>query len=701
MNPMNHRPRALITLLVVLAACGAPPGSKVPEVIWPQDGSLIVEADLALSAGPHLRPPVGAEGHGGVILIEGRRGLTLDLGQAHLLGAGPGVDPDERSGWGIVLRDCRDVVVRGGVLGGYKGCIVLENCQDVTIEGVRFEGWYAQRLYSTLAAADTGDHLYPHNNEQGQWLSNHGAAISALNCTGLTIRGNSGRGGQNGILLSNVTTSEVYDNDFSFMSGWGLAMYRSTANTISHNAFDYCVRGFSHGVYSRGQDSAGILMFERCSDNVIAYNSATHGGDGVFLFAGRDLVEGLARERGEPEPTGSDNNLFYGNDLRFSPANGLEATFSDRNLVIENDLSGCYQHGVWAGYSSNTLILRNTIDDTVGGGVTIEHGQDNVIAENTFRRNNMAVELFWDPDPHLVDGVLGEQRDTSSRDSWVISNIFEGNTQDIVLRDTTGVAFFDNDWIGPGRRPYIDGLGAAGGREVADETLRGWLADRDGELPSGNFSDSSLREWVGRYPALLDEFGRMEPPDVPGTRVVRAEDRGLEIGDRSTIIMGEWGPWDYRSGDPKPAPRLPGGLLRDSRWQARWFKWSLEEGDPRKDLEGWRELGADPLVTKEVPNFMAPWSDEEVRAAVGNDYFGLVATTEVEVPGGTYELSVLSDDGVRVLIDGREVFADWTWHAPRRGRASVDLEPGWHEFTLEYFQIDGDSALTVELEPDK
>ena len=56
-------------------------------------------------------------------------------------------------------------------------------------------------------------------------------------------------------------------------------------NVIARNACDYCIRGYSHGVYNRGQDSAGILMFEQCSRNVIADNSVTHGGDGIFGFA--------------------------------------------------------------------------------------------------------------------------------------------------------------------------------------------------------------------------------------------------------------------------------------------------------------------------------------------------------------------------------------------------------------------------------
>ncbi len=689
-------PRRAFALLL-FAACSSPQPELEPlPFTWPAGGTLQVTGDLVIPAGEYTRAPLGEEGRRGVIRLEGVDGATVDLSGIDLRGTARGGDPDECTGYGVVLVGRRNVTLRGGRISGYKGCVVLEDSHGIVLEDVEFDGWYAQRLGSTVAAEDGADWLRPHENDGGEWLANYGAAISATGCSKLTVRRCRGRHGQNGILLSRVTDSEVYDNDFSFMSGWGIGMFRASNNTISHNWFDYCVRGYSHDVYSRGQDSAGILMFERCSDNVVALNSATHGGDGVFLFAGQDLVEGRARDRGEEFPGGGDRNLFYGNDLRFSPANALEATFSDRNLIIANDLSGCYQHGVWGGYSRNTLIMGNTIDDTVGGGVTIEHGQDTVIAENTFRRNNMALEFYWDPDPHLVESAVGQQQDTSSRDTWILSNVFEENTQDVVLKQTQGVTFFDNEWNGDGRQPYLDQVSAEE-EDIAEPTLRGWMSDRTGALPTGHLSQTTLRPWEGRYPELFDEFGRMDPPEVPGTLTIRAEDRGAEIGDRSTIVMGEWGPWDYRSGESRPERRLPGGELRAVTWDARWFRWSRTT-DPRNDLDTWRALATNPLVRKQVANFLNPWADDDVRATVGNDTFGLIASTTVELEGGAYDLIVRSDDGVRVSIDGVEAFVDWTWHAPRRGEQRIELEPGTHEVTLEYFQIDGATALVVELE---
>jgi len=689
------RSRAHLSLLVTAVLAAATQNCATPQDRggFPAQGSWVLRGSTRIPEGEYLRPATEE----GALVLRGLSRVTLDLGGVTLRGAPEGTDLDRCAGHGIVIEDCNDVTVRGGTLGGYRGCIVVRRSRGIEIEGVTFQGWFGQRLRSSVAAEEPSDWLWPHENDAGEWLANYGAAISISDCTRVTLRRCKGRKGQNGILLTRTTAAQVYDNDFSFLSGWGIALYRSSQNTISHNLVDYCVRGYSHLVYSRGQDSAGILLFERCSDNVVAFNSATHSGDGVFLFAGRDLVDGKAAERGESDVSGSDRNLFYGNDLRFSPANALEATFSHRNLVVRNDLSGCVQHGVWGGYSSELLILGNVIDDTTEAAITIEHGQDCVIAENTLRGNNIGIELYWDPDPQFVDGAFGRARETGSRDTWLLSNVFERNTQDVVLQQTSGVVFYANDWDQSGARPHVDELGVAGSQDVEPETVLLWTADREGALPSGRFVRSSVAEWPGHGPSLLAELGELRRPDVPGTLKVRAEDRGERTGDRSTIVMGEWGPWDYRSGEPRPEQRRPGGLLADRPWRARWFRWT-EDVDPRGDLAAWRALAEAPAVEKTVVGWTAPWGDEDVRGVIGRDHYGLIASTEVELEQGAYLLSVTSDDGVRVLIDGVEVFADWTWHAPRRAETRLELARGSHALGLEYFQIDGAEALLVELE---
>jgi len=115
------------------------------------------------------------------------------------------------------------------------------------------------------------------------------------------------------------------------------------------------------------------------------------------------------------------------------------------------------------------------------------------------------------------------------------------------------------------------------------------------------------------------------------------------------------------------------------------------------DLARWRKLAAHPLLRRVVGPFKNPWGDPAIKARVGTTHFGLLASTRLKLPPGRYRLSVVSDDGVRILVDDRVVFEDWSWHAPRRGQGTFELRAGPHEMRLEYFQIDGASALTLNL----
>jgi len=696
---------ASLAALLALAACqssagdsSAPRESAKATLALPPQATLAVKSDRRLPAGNYLRPPVGDAGAAGAIVLDGVDGATLDLSGVRLRGTTQGTPLDCNTGYGIVVRNSRNVTIKNGELGGYKVCVALVDSHDVTLEGITFDGWFGQRLRSTEASENLADWLEPHKNDDLEWETRYGAAISATDCSGLVIRDCRGRNGQNGILLTRTEKCEVYDNDFSFLSGWGIGLYRASHNVVSHNIFDYCVRGYSHNVYWRGQDSAGILLFERSSDNLFAYNSATHSGDGVFLFAGRDTVEGLAFERGELDAGGSDRNTWYKNDLRFAVANSFEATFSSGNVVIENRLSGSHQHGIWGGYSNNMLIYGNEISGTLGGAITIEHGQSCVIAHNQIERNEKGVELYWDEDPQFVDGPFGRQRDTSSRDHWIVRNEFQGNDQDLVFKRSSGLVVGENTFADVSPNFYTDELRAHDAARVDERELRRWIRGSGGTRPSGHLSRTSLRHFSGDLPAAYTRAQRFVAPEVPGSQ----ETSGREEGGLSTIIMGEFGPWDFRSGKPRPERRRAGGLLARCTWDASWFAWDPESQDPRGDLDAWRALRFTPIVRKDVSHLRAPWSDESVKRRVGVQHFGLIASSSFTLASaGHYALIVTSDDGVRVVIDGVVAFEDWTWHAPRQETVELELGEGEHSIELEYFQIDGAAALTVELETAK
>jgi len=284
----------------------------------------------------------------GAVRIEGD-GITVDFQGAELVGCKDDQLPDSYVGKGIVIRG-RNITLKNAKVRGYKVGILAVECPGLLIEDIDVSGNYQKHLLSTPEAEDGSDWIFGHENDQGQWMTNYGAALYVQRADKIVIRRVRARHGQNGICSDRVNDSKIYDNDCSFLSGWGLAMWRSNRNVISRNAFDFCVRGYSHGVYNRGQDSAGIFMFEQNCNNVIAENSATHGGDCFFGFAG---LEALG-DKPAPEPgfdykrRGNNDNLLINNDFSYAPAHGIEMTFSFGNKFIGNRLVGNAICGVWA-----------------------------------------------------------------------------------------------------------------------------------------------------------------------------------------------------------------------------------------------------------------------------------------------------------------------------------------------------------------
>jgi hypothetical protein len=183
----------------------------------PRGAPLVLSSTLRVTPGDYLRPPLDGtgSGDGGVIVIRGMRDLVLDLTGVDLRGTPRGTDLDENRGVGILVRDCEDVTLRGGRIGGYKTCLRIESSSGIVVEDIAFEGWYGQRLRSTAVAEHEGDWIYPHENDNDEWSRNYGGALSFIDCSRVTVRRCRGRSGQNGILFTRTTGSKVYDNDFS------------------------------------------------------------------------------------------------------------------------------------------------------------------------------------------------------------------------------------------------------------------------------------------------------------------------------------------------------------------------------------------------------------------------------------------------------------------------------------------------------
>ncbi|HTL05115.1 MAG TPA: NosD domain-containing protein, partial [Gemmatimonadales bacterium] len=427
------RRRGTLTLLA-LATLGAPPAlsGQVPlPGVTPRPGLLLTSSARLLPGTYRLGAPASPDS--AAITLRGDD-LTLDLTGVTLEGSDPAGDPDRSQGVAIRIVGGRNVRIVGGRIRGYQVAVLARGTRNLRLSGIDASDNWRPRLYSGVEHESLADWLSFHHNEQDEWLR-YGAGFYLSGVHGGELRANRVRQGMNGLLLVRSDSLRIEENDFSFNSGLGIGLYRSRDNRILANRLDFNVRGYSHGFYRRGQDSAGLLLYEQSTGNLVAWNSATHGGDGLFLWAGQQTMDS--------GQGGANDNLFYRNDFSFAPANAMEATFS-RNAFVANRAVGS-DYGLWGGYSFGSRVIGNCFAGN-RTGIAIEHGQDNVILGNRFVGDSTAIALWGDPiEPS--DWGYPKHRDTRSRDYRIEGNRFEGNRVALRARNTAGLKALANRYV--------------------------------------------------------------------------------------------------------------------------------------------------------------------------------------------------------------------------------------------------------------
>jgi hypothetical protein len=152
------------------------------------------------------------------------------------------------------------------------------------------------------------------------------------------------------------------------------------------------------------------------------------------------------------------------------------------------------------------------------------------------------------------------------------------------------------------------------------------------------------------------------------------------------------------------------GTLISAIWDTTFFTWT-QATDPREHLDTWRALAAgDTAVSAQVNRLSfsygggGPGTQPSLKtlasAALGNDHFGMIAHTNLTLSAGTWEFSTLSDDGIRVTVDGKPVIENWTWHVPTKNTGQLTLEREKSvEIKVEHFEIDGFAVLDLGIAP--
>jgi nitrous oxidase accessory protein NosD len=670
--------------------------------------------------------------------------VTIDFNGAVLAGSPDEADPDTMAGVGILIDAGSHVTLKNAVVRGYKVAVLARNSPDLHITRGDFSHNWKQRLYSGIEKESLLDWMSFHQNEKDEWLR-YGAAIYLRACDRAEIDSNTAVQGQNGLMVTASTGLKIWNNTFQYLSAIGVGLYRVTHSTLMHNRIDWCVRGYSHGFYNRGQDSAGLLMYEQTSNNTIAYNSITHGGDGLFLWAGQSTMD--------TGQGGSNDNFFFKNDFSHAPTNGIEATFS-RNRFHENRVEECW-HGVWGGYSYKSEWVGNRFARNTEA-VAIEHGQDNVIAGNTFDGNETAVRL-WQNATQDPSWGYAKNRETRSHGYRIAGNEFRNSKTALQIRDTTDVTAIGNRFESVATTFALTGLTP---HFIIDPPNVMSLAgdDRPQVRPLAGGIDPMIKEGErrGRETIVVDDWGPYDwkspkvwpvlsagaagltgPPyklrvlgpagdwKASGVRGAQVEPRSGKVGDEIAITP-ESRPASEAGLMPRPAYRLvdfdvafeyrgvevvsPRGTKTAAGqpytfhystfflpidWRVTFFEYT-DATDPVKQPDGFAKLlsGA-PLreITRDRLDYMSGGRFED---GLPRDTFAFVAEGTANLPPGDYTATVISDDGVRVWVDGALALDEWTAHESKVSR--IPLEGGRRLIKVQYYEAGGFAELRFDIQ---
>ncbi len=116
-----------------------------------------------------------------------------------------------------------------------------------------------------------------------------------------------------------------------------------------------------------------------------------------------------------------------------------------------------------------------------------------------------------------------------------------------------------------------------------------------------------------------------------------------------------------------------------------------------------RQLSGEPTLVREDEAIDFRWGLGAPAPGLPADNFSVRWTRDIEFGGGRYRFTTVTDDGVRLFIDGRLVINQWKDMGRESHSAEVDLRSGVHTLRMEYYEHTGaaDARLTWDKAPSK
>ena len=169
-------------------------------------------------------------------------------------------------------------------------------------------------------------------------------------------------------------------------------------------------------------------------------------------------------------------------------------------------------------------------------------------------------------------------------------------------------------------------------------------------------------------------------PDSTGDWEVTLEYRGAATVSPRGILGAAGRPYRFSYGRFEPA----------IDWATTFFTWT----DTARIFEPPLSAADPGPMPRRVPRLDFEWYRPTIPG-LREAHWSLQATGTVSLAPGTYTLRAISDDAVRVWVDGLLAIDNWAPH-----ESMVDAAPltgGRHELRVAYYQVDGWTELRLDI----
>ena len=126
-----------------------------------------------------------------------------------------------------------------------------------------------------------------------------------------------------------------------------------------------------------------------------------------------------------------------------------------------------------------------------------------------------------------------------------------------------------------------------------------------------------------------------------------------------------------------------------------YYAWADPARDPAADPGAFAALlESAPVLLATEPELDLMWYRPSIET-LPRERWALEATASVSLPDGEYSLRTISDDGIRVWVDGQLLIDRFDPHGSEVDYAP--LTPGAHDLRVLYYQLAGWSEVRVEV----